>query len=73
LLFGYVFVFGGGYAVSNATLNRFFSLHFVLPFFIVFISSYTFFFFASCGSSSALGLLVIWDNVFIFFVSLSYN
>jgi len=38
----------GGYAVNNATLNRFFSLHFVLPFLLLVLVIIHFFFFTSC-------------------------
>jgi len=56
----------GGYAVSNATLNRFFSLHFVLPFLLFILVIIHFFFLHRVGSSSALGLLVFWDAVPMF-------
>jgi len=56
----------GGYAVSNATLNRFFSLHFVLPFLLFLLVVIHFFFLHHVGSSSALGFLVIWDNFFLY-------
>ena len=35
----------GGFAVGNATLTRFFSLHFLLPFLIAALRGYTYFFF----------------------------
>jgi len=37
----------GGFAVSNPTLTRFFALHYLLPFVVVFFSRASYFLFAS--------------------------
>nr|AGC22359.1 cytochrome b [Paramastax nigra] len=46
----------GGFAVDNATLNRFFTLHFVMPFIIIFMSMLHLFMLHSTGSNNPLGM-----------------
>ena len=46
----------GGFAIDNATLNRFFSLHFILPFIIVVITFIHILFLHQTGSNNPLGL-----------------
>jgi len=46
----------GGYSINNATLNRFFSLHFILPFIIIFIILIHLFFLHETGSKNPIGL-----------------
>ena len=46
----------GGFAIDNATLNRFFSLHFVLPFIILAIFIIHVLFLHQTGSNNPLGL-----------------
>nr|YP_010827571.1 cytochrome b [Raptrix fusca]WFD61167.1 cytochrome b [Raptrix fusca] len=46
----------GGFAVDNATLNRFFTFHFVLPFIIVAMVMIHLLFLHQTGSSNPLGL-----------------
>nr|UEC45799.1 cytochrome b [Sinopodisma hengshanica] len=46
----------GGFAVDNATLNRFFTFHFVLPFMIVAMAAIHLFFLHQTGSNNPLGL-----------------
>nr|QOL00983.1 cytochrome b [Gomphocerippus rufus] len=46
----------GGFAVDNATLNRFFTFHFVLPFVIVAMAAIHLFFLHQTGSSNPIGL-----------------
>jgi len=45
----------GGFSVSNATLNRFFSLHFLLPFLVVVLAAFHLFFLHASGRSNPLG------------------
>nr|ARX96612.1 cytochrome b [Xylocopa appendiculata] len=45
----------GGFSINNATLNRFFSLHFLLPFIILLLVIMHLFFLHSSGSSNPLG------------------
>nr|APU52721.1 cytochrome b [Cardiocondyla obscurior] len=45
----------GGFSISNATLNRFFSLHFILPFLILMLVILHLYFLHSTGSSNPLG------------------
>lgn len=45
----------GGFSINNATLNRFFSLHFILPFIILIIVIIHLYFLHSSGSSNPLG------------------
>nr|ASQ41480.1 cytochrome b [Schistocerca lineata] len=46
----------GGFAVDNATLNRFFTFHFVLPFMIAAMAAIHLFFLHQTGSNNPLGL-----------------
>nr|YP_010035031.1 cytochrome b [Parazyginella tiani]QOX09875.1 cytochrome b [Parazyginella tiani] len=46
----------GGFAVDNATLSRFFSLHFLLPFIILMMTIIHIFFLHSTGSNNPTGL-----------------
>nr|YP_009521631.1 cytochrome b [Anoplolepis gracilipes]AXP85352.1 cytochrome b [Anoplolepis gracilipes] len=45
----------GGFSINNATLNRFYSLHFILPFLIMMMVILHLFFLHSTGSSNPLG------------------
>lgn len=45
----------GGFSINNATLNRFYSLHFILPFIILIIVTIHLFFLHLTGSSNPLG------------------
>nr|YP_009318305.1 cytochrome b [Lunella granulata]AOZ71786.1 cytochrome b [Lunella granulata] len=53
----------GGFAVDNATLNRFFSLHFLLPFAIMGLSVLHLLFLHETGSNNPLGLSSDGDKV----------
>lgn len=46
----------GGFSINNATLNRFYSLHFIIPFLILFIVIIHLYFLHQSGSSNPLGL-----------------
>lgn len=46
----------GGFSISNATLNRFYSFHFILPFIILFIVILHLTFLHEKGSSNPIGL-----------------
>nr|YP_009024065.1 cytochrome b [Kingdonella bicollina]ADZ56285.1 cytochrome b [Kingdonella bicollina] len=46
----------GGFAVDNATLNRFFTFHFVLPFMIAVMAGIHLFFLHQMGSNNPLGI-----------------
>nr|YP_009681754.1 cytochrome b [Eustenogaster scitula]ARO89849.1 cytochrome b [Eustenogaster scitula] len=46
----------GGFSINNATLNRFFSFHFILPFIIMLIVMIHLMFLHSTGSSNPLGM-----------------
>nr|AWN56140.1 cytochrome b [Brachymyrmex patagonicus] len=46
----------GGFSINNATLNRFYSIHFILPFIILFMIMLHLFFLHNTGSSNPLGL-----------------
>nr|YP_010698200.1 cytochrome b [Aphrophora memorabilis]WCH58169.1 cytochrome b [Aphrophora memorabilis] len=46
----------GGYAVDNPTLNRFFTLHFMLPFMILGLAGLHIFFLHQSGSNNPLGI-----------------
>lgn len=46
----------GGFSVNNATLTRFFTFHFILPFIAIFIASIHIVFLHSTGSNNPLGI-----------------
>lgn len=46
----------GGYSINNATLNRFYSLHFILPFVILVLVVYHIYVLHKMGSSNPLGI-----------------
>nr|YP_026128.1 cytochrome b [Philaenus spumarius]AAT39442.1 cytochrome b [Philaenus spumarius] len=46
----------GGFAVDNATLTRFFTLHFLMPFIVLVMSSLHIFFLHKKGSNNPLGI-----------------
>jgi len=46
----------GGFSINNATLNRFFSLHFIIPFIILLLIIIHLFFLHSTGSTNPLGV-----------------
>jgi len=58
-----VFWLWGGFSVRNATLTRFFSLHFILPFILAAIVSIHLFFLHITGSSNPLGLNRNFDKI----------
>nr|YP_010015000.1 cytochrome b [Crematogaster teranishii]QOI14036.1 cytochrome b [Crematogaster teranishii] len=45
----------GGFSINNATLNRFFSLHFILPFIIIIMVTLHLYFLHTSGSSNPMG------------------
>nr|YP_025747.1 cytochrome b [Cyriopagopus schmidti]AAP51157.1 cytochrome b [Cyriopagopus schmidti] len=53
----------GGYAVSNPTLTRFFSFHFILPFIILGLVIVHLMFLHETGSSNPLGLMMNVDKI----------
>nr|WRY72498.1 cytochrome b [Yangida basnetti] len=53
----------GGFAVDNATLSRFFSLHFLLPFIIAMMTMIHIFFLHSTGSNNPTGLNSNYDKI----------
>ncbi|KAI8455663.1 hypothetical protein BY996DRAFT_8460996 [Phakopsora pachyrhizi] len=55
--------FGGGFSVSNATLNRFFSIHFVLPFIIAALAAIHLLTLHEHGSSNPLGVTANADRL----------
>merc|ERR1711909_160530 len=54
---------GGGFAVDNATLVRFFSLHFILPFIIAGIAGVHLLFLHQTGSNNPIGLNSNYDKI----------
>ena len=72
----------GGFSVDNATLNRFFALHFLLPFLLAALSVIHLFFLHQTGSNNPLGIvslhsrtkfhpLFAWKDLFGFLITLS--
>ena len=64
--FGKIFVswLWGGFSVKNPTLVRFFSLHYLLPFLIVFLIVVHFLFLHSNGSSNPLKINIVEKSTF---------
>lgn len=58
-----LFLLWGGYSIDDATLHRFYSLHFTLPFIILFISILHIFFLHEHGSNNPLGIFNSLDFV----------
>ena len=54
---------GGGFAADNATLTRFFALHFLLPFIISGLSIIHLLFLHTTGSNNPLGLDSNYDKI----------
>nr|UZT67600.1 cytochrome b [Saphonecrus sp. ZJUH 20220015] len=46
----------GGFSINNATLNRFYSLHFIMPFIVLLIIMMHLFFLHETGSNNPLGM-----------------
>nr|QFI35944.1 cytochrome b [Mileewa albovittata] len=53
----------GGFAVDNATLSRFFSLHFMLPFIILMLTIIHIFFLHKTGSNNPIGINSDMDKI----------
>jgi ubiquinol-cytochrome c reductase cytochrome b subunit len=51
-----IFLLWGGYSIHDATLHRFYSLHFTFPFLILIISIIHLFLLHEFGSNNPLGL-----------------
>lgn len=56
----------GGFSVDNATLNRFFSLHYLLPFVIVGVSVLHLAALHQYGSNNPLGIVANTDKIFFY-------
>nr|YP_009027753.1 cytochrome b [Bemisia afer]AHC02246.1 cytochrome b [Bemisia afer] len=56
----------GGFSVNNATLNRFFSFHFVFPFGIILLIFFHLVFLHGAGSNNPLGLVGSYDKVYFY-------
>mgnify|MGYP003313499315 CR=1 FL=1 len=67
----------GGFSVDNATLNRFFSIHYLLPFVIAGLAIVHIALLHQYGSNNPLGCLATVDKVsfypYFFFKDLVYN
>lgn len=57
-----IFLLWGGYSIHDATLHRFYSLHFTLPFIIIFFVFAHLFFLHEFGSNNPLGISSFLDN-----------
>lgn len=53
----------GGYAVDSATLTRFFSLHYLFPFILVFLVILHVLFLHESGSTNPMGLTLKTDKI----------
>lgn len=57
----------GGYSINNATLSRFFTFHYILPFIIVVLVLYHIYILHETGSSNPLGIKTIKANKINFY------
>ena len=55
-IYSYIYVVWGGFSVNNATLNRFYSLHYLLPFVLAAIAAIHLLTLHEHGSSNPLGV-----------------
>nr|YP_010414170.1 cytochrome b [Macrosiphum rosae]URQ84766.1 cytochrome b [Macrosiphum rosae] len=53
----------GGFSINNATLTRFFSIHFILPFIIILFTFIHLFFLHMTGSNNPLGINSNFDKI----------
>nr|APP87494.1 cytochrome b [Periphyllus acerihabitans] len=53
----------GGFSINNATLTRFFSIHFILPFIIILFTMIHLFFLHFTGSNNPLGINSNFDKI----------
>nr|AKM70207.1 cytochrome b [Chaetosiphella stipae] len=53
----------GGFSINNATLTRFFSIHFILPFIIIMFTMIHLFFLHITGSNNPLGINSNFDKI----------
>lgn len=58
-----IFWLWGGFSVQDATLNRFFSLHYLFPFLILALSILHLIFLHEFGSNNPLGIFFRYDNI----------
>jgi quinol-cytochrome oxidoreductase complex cytochrome b subunit len=58
-----IFLIWGGFSIEDATLHRFYSLHFTLPFVILLVVVLHVAFLHEAGSSNPLGISSIYENV----------
>lgn len=58
-----VYLLWGGFSIGNATLQRFYSLHFTLPFVILLITFLHFILLHEYGSNNPLGITTVTDNI----------
>lgn len=54
----------GGFSVANPTLNKFYSLHFIMPFILIILVISHLFFLHKKGSNNALGITSNMDKIF---------
>jgi len=59
----FVYWLWGGLSIDNATLGRFYSLHFLLPFVILAVSIIHLIFLHEFGSNNPLGIISRFDNI----------
>jgi quinol-cytochrome oxidoreductase complex cytochrome b subunit len=58
-----IYLLWGGFTISDASLHRFYSLHFTLPFVIFFLSIVHILFLHEFGSNNLLGIVIRTDGV----------
>ena len=58
-----VFLLWGGFSIDDATLHRFYALHYLIPFIILFISLIHISILHEAGSSNPLGIPLIYETI----------
>lgn len=58
-----VFLLWGGFAIDDATLHRFYALHYLIPFIILFLSLIHISILHEAGSTNPLGITSLYENI----------
>jgi len=60
----FIFLLWGGFSIQDATLDRFYALHFIFPILMLIVLYFHLFFLHEFGSNNPLGVVSVIDNIF---------
>jgi quinol-cytochrome oxidoreductase complex cytochrome b subunit len=60
----FIFLLWGGFSIHDATLDRFYALHFIFPILMLIVLYFHLFFLHEFGSNNPLGVVSVIDNIF---------